>query len=81
VRQVRLRGILTAGFARWRAAPPRQRERGSSATTAAAAAGATTTTSGEKVTLRLGYFPNVTHATALVGVENGIFADALSVPT
>ncbi len=29
------------------------------------------------MTLRLGYFPNVTHATALVGVEKGIFADAL----
>ena len=29
------------------------------------------------VTLRLGYFPNVTHATALVGVDRGIFADAL----
>lgn len=26
------------------------------------------------VTLRLGYFPNITHATAIVGVENGIFA-------
>ncbi len=25
-------------------------------------------------TLRLGYFPNITHATALVGVEEGIFA-------
>jgi sulfonate transport system substrate-binding protein len=33
--------------------------------------------SGEHVTLRLGYFPNVTHATALVGVEQGIFAEAL----
>ncbi len=33
--------------------------------------------SGEHVTLRLGYFPNVTHATAIVGVESGIFADAL----
>jgi NitT/TauT family transport system substrate-binding protein len=32
---------------------------------------------GEHVTLRLGYFPNVTHATALVGVETGIVADAL----
>ena len=32
---------------------------------------------GEHVTLRLGYFPNVTHATALVGVESGILADAL----
>ncbi len=40
-----------------------------------AAAGAST--SGEKVTLRLGYFPNVTHATALVGVAKGIFADKL----
>jgi NitT/TauT family transport system substrate-binding protein len=26
------------------------------------------------VTLRLGYFPNLTHATALVGVQNGIFS-------
>jgi NitT/TauT family transport system substrate-binding protein len=33
--------------------------------------------SGEKVTLRLGYFPNITHATALVGVDTGIFADKL----
>ena len=36
-----------------------------------------TPATGEHVTLRLGYFPNVTHATALVGVEQGIFADAL----
>jgi NitT/TauT family transport system substrate-binding protein len=28
-------------------------------------------------TLRLGYFPNITHAPALVGVQNGIFADKL----
>jgi NitT/TauT family transport system substrate-binding protein len=28
-------------------------------------------------TLRLGYFPNLTHAPALVGVEQGIFEDAL----
>jgi sulfonate transport system substrate-binding protein len=27
--------------------------------------------------LRLGYFPNITHATALVGVESGIFRQAL----
>jgi NitT/TauT family transport system substrate-binding protein len=32
---------------------------------------------GADVTLRLGYFPNITHATALVGVEKGIFARAL----
>jgi NitT/TauT family transport system substrate-binding protein len=28
-------------------------------------------------TLNLGFFPNVTHAPALVGVENGLFVDAL----
>jgi NitT/TauT family transport system substrate-binding protein len=28
-------------------------------------------------TLRLGYFPNITHATAIVGVESGLFQDAL----
>ena len=28
-------------------------------------------------TLTLGYFPNITHVPALVGVENGTFADAL----
>jgi NitT/TauT family transport system substrate-binding protein len=32
---------------------------------------------GSTVALRLGYFPNVTHATAIVGVERGIFADKL----
>ncbi len=31
----------------------------------------------DPVTLRLGYFPNVTHAPALVGVESGIFAKKL----
>jgi NitT/TauT family transport system substrate-binding protein len=29
------------------------------------------------VTLRLGYFPNVTHATAIVGVEGGLFTEKL----
>ena len=32
---------------------------------------------GEKVALRLGYFPNVTHASAIAGVEKGIFAEKL----
>jgi NitT/TauT family transport system substrate-binding protein len=32
----------------------------------------------EPVTLRLGYFPNVTHASALVGVEGGIFKKNLA---
>lgn len=29
------------------------------------------------VTLRLGYFPNVTHAPAIIGVEDGLFDEAL----
>lgn len=33
--------------------------------------------SGSPVTLRLAYFPNLTHAPALVGVEKGIFAEKL----
>jgi NitT/TauT family transport system substrate-binding protein len=33
--------------------------------------------SGGPVTLRLGYFPNITHAPAVVGVEEGIFAGKL----
>lgn len=32
---------------------------------------------GEATTLRLGYFPNVTHAPAIVGLERGIFAEHL----
>ena len=31
----------------------------------------------DPVTLRLGYFPNVTHAPAIIGVEDGVFAGAL----
>jgi NitT/TauT family transport system substrate-binding protein len=34
-------------------------------------------TSSKPVTLRLGYFPNVTHAPAIVGVESGRFQKAL----
>jgi NitT/TauT family transport system substrate-binding protein len=40
-------------------------------------AGATTTATEAPTTLRLGYFPNVTHATAVAGVEKGIYADTL----
>ena len=32
---------------------------------------------GDATTVRLGYFPNLTHATAVLGVETGIFARAL----
>jgi NitT/TauT family transport system substrate-binding protein len=33
--------------------------------------------SGDEVTVRLGYFPNITHAPALVGVEEGFFEESL----
>jgi NitT/TauT family transport system substrate-binding protein len=42
--------------------------------TNSAGKGAASPASGSKLTLHLGYFPNVTHATALVGVSQGIFA-------
>src|SRR5215469_9146503 len=41
-----------------------------------AACGSTSNTNGP-VPVRLGYFPNVTHATALVGVARGTFQAAL----
>ncbi len=53
------------------------------ATTTAAAGSDTTeaaagdTAGGEPATLRLGYFPNVTHAPAILGVAEGTFAEAL----
>jgi NitT/TauT family transport system substrate-binding protein len=37
----------------------------------------TAETAGEPVVLRLGYFPNVTHAPAIIGVEDGLFDEAL----
>jgi NitT/TauT family transport system substrate-binding protein len=43
----------------------------------AAPAAGISPTKPSRVTLRLGFLPNVTHATALVGVRNGIFARAL----
>lgn len=39
--------------------------------------GCVSTPSDSASTLRLGYFPNITHATAIVGVESGIFSKAL----
>jgi sulfonate transport system substrate-binding protein len=47
------------------------------ATATTAAPGDDTEASGEPVTLRLGYFPNVTHAPAIIGVETGLFEEAL----
>jgi NitT/TauT family transport system substrate-binding protein len=46
--------------------------------TGSTSAAASTTVSSEPVTLRLGYFPNITHATALVGVGKGIFKEHLA---
>jgi NitT/TauT family transport system substrate-binding protein len=47
-------------------------------TSTADAAGANTTAQeGPSGSLKLGYFPNVTHAPAIIGVEEGIFADQL----
>jgi NitT/TauT family transport system substrate-binding protein len=42
-----------------------------------APAGASAPAQGNGDTLRLGYFPNVTHAPALVGIEEGFIQDAL----
>jgi NitT/TauT family transport system substrate-binding protein len=50
---------------------------GAALATAAPASAATHKAGSEQVTLRLGYFPNVTHAPALVGVEGGIFQQKL----
>jgi NitT/TauT family transport system substrate-binding protein len=44
---------------------------------AAACGSASSSTSSQHVTLRLGHFANLTHATALVGLENGTFASSL----
>jgi NitT/TauT family transport system substrate-binding protein len=44
----------------------------------AAGAGTTAADTQPSGTLRLGYFPNVTHAPAIIGVEDGLFADALA---
>ena len=42
-----------------------------------ATADATGTSTEAPTTVRLGYFPNITHATAIAGVEKGIFQKAL----
>lgn len=42
-----------------------------------AKAATNTTVADAPVTVRLGYFPNITHATALVGVNKGLFAEKL----
>ena len=49
---------------------------GTAATSPPTSAGASS--NAEPVTLRLGYFPNVTHAPAIIGVEDEVFVDALA---
>lgn len=47
------------------------------ALTGVAACGSSASGSNGPVTLRLGYFPNLTHATPIVGIDKGYFASAL----
>ncbi|NUR83784.1 MAG: ABC transporter substrate-binding protein [Nonomuraea sp.] len=47
---------------------------------AACGGGSTSGTSGQAKEVRLGFFPNITHATALVGTEQGLYAKHLGVP-
>src|ERR1051325_7875421 len=42
-------------------------------TACSSSGGASPTSTGQKIQLRLGYFPNLTHASAIVGVDRGIF--------
>ncbi|MFI5494793.1 ABC transporter substrate-binding protein [Actinoplanes sp. NPDC051859] len=45
--------------------------------TALSACGDDAEAGGEATALRLGYFPNITHAPALIGVKNGLYQQAL----
>jgi NitT/TauT family transport system substrate-binding protein len=51
---------------------------GTSSDSSASAGSGARAASSESVTLRLGYFPNITHATALVGVGKGILEEHLA---
>ncbi|MFF4415874.1 ABC transporter substrate-binding protein [Streptosporangium sp. NPDC001559] len=50
---------------------------GSSGTTGTSGSGGSSSGGGKLAEVRLGYFPNITHSTALVGVEKGFFAKHL----
>ena len=50
---------------------------GTSPSVAGSSGASASSTPAQPVTLRLGYFPNVTHATAIVGINKGFFDDAL----
>jgi NitT/TauT family transport system substrate-binding protein len=51
---------------------------GSSTDAATTGSSGTAGSGGGAVTVRLGYFPNITHAPALVGVQKGFFKDKLN---
>ncbi|WP_322780605.1 ABC transporter substrate-binding protein, partial [Frankia sp. Cas4] len=50
---------------------------GGDGNTVSAGSSATSSTAGPTGTLRLGYFPNLTHAPAIYGLDQGIFAATL----
>jgi NitT/TauT family transport system substrate-binding protein len=50
---------------------------GASGTSSTATTSSSGSSSSAPITVRLGYYPNVTHATAIVGVQQGTFAQAL----
>jgi NitT/TauT family transport system substrate-binding protein len=50
---------------------------GSSSKSDASGSGSGSGSKSDSVTLRLGYFPNVTHAPAIIGVQNGAFTSKL----
>ena len=52
-------------------------EKDSSEATPTEAANGTTAPQEEEVTLRLGYFPNITHAVPIVGLQRGTYAQTL----
>ena len=54
---------------------------GSSAFSSSGSASGSSSAPAKATTIRLGYFPNVTHAPALVGIEDGVFAKALGSST
>jgi NitT/TauT family transport system substrate-binding protein len=71
-------GSTTAASAKSTAKRKTTKKKKAAATTVKKKPATTTTVAVEKpTTVRLGYFPNITHAPAIVGIEGGLFADAL----
>ncbi|TML13862.1 MAG: ABC transporter substrate-binding protein [Actinobacteria bacterium] len=72
----RLRGLFVAVLAVGALLAAGCGDNGAATGSTPTVAGSPTTTTAP-TTVRLAYFPNVTHATAIVGVEKGIFAESL----